>query len=69
MAKGMKNNTSKVHYTKPHIKEWESVHDSCRQYEFKLSRICIRHIRLKHGHLMSRNNQQHAEMQAVETRD
>ena len=30
--------------------------------------ICIRHTRLTHGYLMPRNNQ-HAEMQHVETRD
>ena len=38
-------------------KEWESPHNSCRQYEVKLSRIPIGHIRLTHGHLMSRNEQ------------
>ena len=43
---------------KPHIKERESVHNSCRQYEVKLSRIRIRHTRLIHGHYMSKNNQQ-----------
>ena len=52
------NNTSKLYYIKPHIKEWESAHNRCKQYTVKLSRIHIVHIRLIHGHLMSGNNQQ-----------
>ena len=44
----------KLHY----IEEWESAHNSCRQYEVKLSRIPIGHTRLTHGHLMLRNNLQ-----------
>ena len=52
------NNNNKLHYIKPHIKEWKSAHNSCRQYEVKLSRICIGHTRLTHGLLMSRNKQQ-----------
>ena len=55
--KEWENNISKLHYIKLHIKEWESAHNCCRQYEVKLSRINIGHIRLNHGHLMSRNNQ------------
>ena len=51
------NNTSKLHYIKPHIKEWENAHNSCRQYKVKSSRIRIGHTRLSHGH-MSKNNQQ-----------
>ena len=49
------NSTSKLHYIKPHIKEWESAYNSCRQYEVKLSRIRIGHSRLTHGHVLSRN--------------
>ena len=51
------NNTSKLHYIKPRIEEWESAHNSNRQYEVKLSRIRIGHTRLTHGHLMTRNSQ------------
>ena len=51
-------NTSKLQYIKPRIEEWESSHNSYREYEFKLSLICIGHTRLTHGQLMSRNNQQ-----------
>ena len=40
-----KNNTSKLHYIKPHIKEWESAHNNCLQYEVKLSMIRIGHTR------------------------
>ena len=46
----------KLHYIKPCIKEWKGAHNSCRQYKVKLSRIHIGHIRLNHGHMMSRNN-------------
>ena len=42
------NNTSKLHYIKPRIEEWESAHNSNRQYEVKLSRIRIGHTRLTH---------------------
>ena len=49
---------SKLHHIKPHIKEWESAHNSCRQYKVKLSKIRIRHTRLTHRHLMPRNIQQ-----------
>ena len=52
------NSTSKLHYIKPCIEDWESAHNSCRQYKFKPSRIHIALTRLTHGHLMSRNNQQ-----------
>ena len=37
---------SKLHYIKPRIEEWGSAHNSCRQYEFKLSRIHIGYTRL-----------------------
>ena len=40
------------HYIKPCIEEWESAHNSSRQYEVKLSRLRIGHTRLTHGHLM-----------------
>ena len=40
-----KNNTSKLHYIKPHIKEWESTQNSSRQYEVKLSKIRIGHTK------------------------
>ena len=50
------NNTCKLHYIKPRIEEWESVHNSCRQYEVKLNKIRIGDTRLTHGHLMLRNN-------------
>ena len=39
----IENNTSKLHYIKPCIEEWESAQNRFRQYEFKLSRIHIRH--------------------------
>ena len=52
------NSTSKLHYIKPRIEEWESAHNSCRQYEIKLSRKRIEHTRLTNGHLMSRTNKQ-----------
>ena len=58
MAERMGNNTSKLHYIKPRIEEWESAHNRNRQYEVKLSRIRIGHTRLTHGHLMTRNSQQ-----------
>ena len=51
------NSTSKLHYIKPRIEEWESAHNSNRKYEVKLSRIHIGHTRLTHGHLMTRNSQ------------
>ena len=50
--------TSKLQYTKPCIGESISAHNTCRQYEVKLSRLCIGHTRLTHEHLMSRINQQ-----------
>ena len=53
MAKGMGKSTSKLHYIKPHIHEWESAYNSCRQYEAKLRRIG--HTRQIHGYLMSKN--------------
>ena len=40
------NNINKLHYIKSRIEEWESVHNSCRQYEVKLARIRIGHTRL-----------------------
>ena len=57
--KEWENNTRKLHYIKPHIEEWESAHNSCRQYEVKLNRLHIGHTtRLTNGHLMLRNDQQ-----------
>ena len=55
-----KNNTSRLYYIEPCIEEWETIHNSCscRQYNFKPSRIHIGQTRLTHGHLLSRNNQQ-----------
>ena len=52
------NSTSKLYHIKPHIGEWESAHNSSRQYDVKLSRLRIGHTRLTHGYLMTRNNQQ-----------
>ena len=52
------NNTSKLHYIIPRIEKKENAHNICRQYEVKLSMICIGNTRLTHKHLMSRNNQQ-----------
>ena len=52
------NSSSKLHYIKPSIEEWESAHYSFRQHEVKLSRIRIGHIRIAHGFLMTRNEQQ-----------
>ena len=52
------NSTSKLRNIKPQIEEWECVHNSCRQYEIKLSRLRIGHTRLTQGYLMSRNEQQ-----------
>ena len=49
------NSTSKQHYFKPRIEEWESAYNSCRQYEIKPSRIWIGHTRLTYAHLMSKN--------------
>ena len=57
MVKGMGNSTSKLYYVKPLIEQWESAHNSCRQYQTKLSRIRIEQTRLTHGHLISINNQ------------
>ena len=59
------NSASKLYYIQLRIKKQESAHNSCRQYEVKLSRIHIGHTRLTHGII----NNQHAEMQHVETRD
>ena len=42
----LENSNSKLHHFKPSIKEWESAHNSCRQYEVKLSRLSIGHTRL-----------------------
>ena len=53
-----KNDTSKLHYIKPCIEEWESAHNSCGQYEVKLSRMRIGYTRVTQGHFISRNNQQ-----------
>ena len=52
------NSTRKLNYVKPRIEKWESAHNRCRQYEVRLSRFCIGHIRLNHWYLMSRNDQQ-----------
>ena len=52
------NSNSKLHYTKSHIEEWENAHNSCRQYEVKISWLHIEHSRVTHGHLMTRNDQQ-----------
>ena len=46
------NSTSKLHYVKSRIEEWESVYNSCRKYEVKLSSIRIGHTRLTHAYLM-----------------
>ena len=35
------NGTNKLHYIKPFIEEWKNTHNSWKQYEVKLSRICI----------------------------
>ena len=55
-----KNSTSttKLHYIKLNIEEWENFQNSCRQHKFKLSGLRIGHTRLTHGYLMSRNDQQ-----------
>ena len=50
-------NSSKLYYMKPSIEEWENAHNSCRQYEGKLSMICIGHNSLTHGYLVTRNDQ------------
>ena len=50
------NSTSKLHYIKSCIEEWESNHNSSWQYEVPLSRLYWPH--LTHGHLMSRKDQQ-----------
>ena len=52
------DSTSKLKIIKPRIEEWQNTHNSCRQYEVKLSRLRIGHTRLTHGHLMSRSEQQ-----------
>ena len=57
MTKKWKNNTSKLHYIKPHIEEWEITHNSCRQHKIKLNKVRIGHNRLTHRHLMTRNDQ------------
>ena len=53
-------NTVLANYTIVNLafKDWESAHNSCRQYEVKMSRIRNGHTRLTHGYLMTRNNQQ-----------
>ena len=51
------NSTIKLRNIKPKIEEWESIHNSCRQYEIKLSILRIGHTRLTQGYLMSRNEQ------------
>ena len=40
------NSNSKLYYIKPHIEDWESAHNSCRQYKVKLSRISIKYTGL-----------------------
>ena len=35
----------KLKHIKPCFEEWESSHNSCKQYEVKLSRLRIRHTR------------------------
>ena len=52
-----KNGTSRQHYIKLNIEKLEITHNRYRQYEVKLSRPHIRHTRLTHGNLMSRNDQ------------
>ena len=42
----LENNTNKLHYIKPHNEGWENVHNSCRQFEIKLSRFHIGHTTL-----------------------
>ena len=48
--------TNILQYIKAHIEEWESAHNSCRQYEVKLSRLSIGQTGQTHWHLISRNN-------------
>ena len=62
MVKGVKKQ-----YIKLFIKEWESTHNSCRQYEVNLSRLHIGHTRLTQEHFKTRNNQ-HTQMQHAKTR-
>ena len=40
-----KNSTSKLHYIKLSIEEWESAQNNCSQYDVKLSKLCIGHTR------------------------
>ena len=63
-------NTVLANYTIVNLafKEWESAHNSCRQYAVKFSRLNNGHFRMTHGHLMSINDQQ-PQMQHVETRE
>ena len=58
MLNNVYNSTSKLRNIKPRMEEWESAHNSCRQYEIKLSRLRIGHTRLTQGYLMLRNEQQ-----------
>ena len=37
--------TSKLRYVKPHIEERESANNNCRQYQIKLSKLCINYLR------------------------
>ena len=59
------DSTSKLKIIKPRIEEWQNTHNSCRQYEVKLSRLQIGHTRLTHGHLILRNEQQPTCMNAT----
>ena len=47
--------TSKLNYIKHSIKEWESSHNICRQYEVKLKIFRIGYTRLTHRHVVSRH--------------
>ena len=58
IRKAWENSASMLYYIKPPIEMYESAHNSCRQYDVKLSRIRIGHTRLTHGHLMSKKKQQ-----------
>ena len=51
----IENSTSKLHYIKLPIQKLEIAYNSFRQYEVKLSRLCIGHTRLTHRYLMPRN--------------
>ena len=67
--KDWKNSTSKLHYIQP-TKEWESTHNSFRQYEIKLSRLHIGHIKQNNRHWCQKMiSNKYAKIQYVETRN